>query len=153
MLLKRYFLSGVKHSEAFNSHYSYFTETETKVDALRTTLMRVLPARMTYSQNERISRKAEYRSGKPPKEISAFLDGLVRFLVATLGGLFLVGPMLIMAIHPSRNKSLITVSAAVFLFIAVLSFGVKVNNVEALVSTATYAAVLVVFVGTSTGET
>jgi hypothetical protein len=33
-----------------------------------------------------------------------------------------------------------------------LTFGVRVGNVEALVSTATYAAVLVVFVGSSTGS-
>jgi hypothetical protein len=57
--------------------------------------------------------------------------------------------MLVMALGPSTEKSLVTVSAAVVLFAGVLTFGVRVTNVEALVSTATYAAVLVVFVGSS----
>jgi hypothetical protein len=34
-------------------------------------------------------------------------------------------------------------------FSLVLSLGIRVSNVETLVATATYAAVLVVFVGTS----
>lgn len=114
--------------------------------------MTSLPAWLTYSRNERASRKREFAEGKAPKEVSAFVDRLCRFLIAAVGGLFLVGPMLIMAIDSSTKKSLITVSASVLLFIAVLTFGVRVSNVEALVSTATYAAVLVVFVGTSTGS-
>jgi hypothetical protein len=60
--------------------------------------------------------------------------------------------MLIMAIHPSTTKSLIIVSVSVFLFALALTSGVRVTNNEGLVSTATYAAVLVVFVGSSTGS-
>jgi hypothetical protein len=63
-----------------------------------------------------------------------------------------VDPMLIMAIDSSTKKSLVTASASILLFIAVLTFGVRVSNIEALLSTATYAAVLVVFVGRSTGS-
>ncbi len=40
----------------------------------------------------------------------------VRFLTAILGGLALIAPMLIMAIHPIREKTLITASLSVFLF-------------------------------------
>jgi hypothetical protein len=72
--------------------------------------------------------------------------------VAITGGLFLVTPMIIMTLQPSEVKSLVTVSAFVLLFALSLSFGVKVSNIETLVSTATYAAVLVVFVGTSSGK-
>ncbi|KAH8634272.1 hypothetical protein IG631_09672 [Alternaria alternata] len=113
--------------------------------------MKRLPVWMTYSHNERAARKKEFGDGKPPKEVSDFVDRLCRFIIAAVGGLFLVGPMLIMAIRPSTTKSLITVSASVFLFAIVLTFGVRVTNIEGLVSTATYAAVLVVFVGSSTG--
>lgn len=135
----------------FRSHYSYFDVTDVKIDGLRTSLMKRLPVWMTYSHNERAARKKEFGDGKPPKEVSDFVDRLCRFIIAAVGGLFLVGPMLIMAIRPSTTKSLITVSASVFLFAIVLTFGVRVTNIEGLVSTATYAAVLVVFVGSSTG--
>jgi hypothetical protein len=82
-------------------------------------------------------------------QISDFVDRLVRFIAALIGGIFLIVPMVIMVLSQSRTKSLITVSVAVLLFSAALAFGLKANNVETLVSTATYAAVLVVFVGTS----
>jgi VIT1/CCC1 family predicted Fe2+/Mn2+ transporter len=151
LLLQRFFQSEVGHGDLFYSHYSYFEEADVKIDALRASLMKTLPAWLTYSQNEREERKNEYGEGRPPKEVSAFVDRLVRFLISIVGGLFLVVPMLIMALNPSEKKSLITVSASVFLFVMALSFGVKVTNVESLVPTATYAAVLVVFVGTSSG--
>lgn len=116
--------------------------------------MRRLPARFTFSSEERRHRKQEYLSGKAaPHEVNALVDRAVRFAVAIAGGLFLVVPMLVMALDASRGKSLVTVSASVVLFALVLSFGVRVTNLETLVSTATYAAVLVVFVGTSTGNT
>lgn len=83
--------------------------------------------------------------------ISQFVDRLVRFAVAITGGTFLVVPMLIMAISPSQVKSLATVSVSVIVFSLILSFVIRLTNVETLVSTATYAAVLVVFVGTSAG--
>jgi uncharacterized membrane protein len=105
---------------------------------------------MTWSQNEREARKTEYNDRKSPREVSAFVDRFTRFVVAGVGGLFLIGPMLIMSFGPSKNNSLITMSTSVMLFISVLSLWIKVSNVEALISAPTYAAVLVVFVGTST---
>lgn len=69
-----------------------------------------------------------------------------------MGGTFLVVPMLIMAIDPSQTKSLATASVSVIVFALILSFAIRLSNVETLVSTATYAAVLVVFVGTSVGD-
>ncbi|CAN9441978.1 unnamed protein product [Alternaria alternata] len=152
LLLQRYFRSQVKDMGVFKSHHSYFDVTDVKIDSLRTLMMERLPVWMTYSRNERAARKREFRDGKPPKEVSGSVDRLCRFIIAAIGGLFLVGPMLIMAIRPSTAKSLITVSASVFLFAVVLTFGVRVTNIEGLVSTATYAAVLVVFVGSSTGS-
>ncbi|KAH4189907.1 hypothetical protein HBI29_059650 [Parastagonospora nodorum] len=150
-VLQRYFQPQVNDISVFNSHYSYFDDAEPRTDALRSTLMNALPAWLTYSSNERSARRREFSEGKPPKEVSPFIDRLCRFTIAAVGGSFLVGPMLIMAIDSSTTKSLVTVSVSVLIFIAVLTFGVRVGNVEALVSTATYAAVLVVFVGSSTG--
>jgi len=47
------------------------------------------------------------------------------------------------------TKSMITVSVAVVAFALVLGLVFETKNQETLVATATYAAVLVVFVGTS----
>lgn len=57
--------------------------------------------------------------------------------------------MLIMRLHPSLTKSLVTTSVAELLFSGAVSIVFKASNAETLAITATYAAVLVVFVGTS----
>ncbi|RSL98384.1 hypothetical protein CEP52_010379 [Fusarium oligoseptatum] len=139
-------------NDPFSSHYAFFQDTDTKIDPMRDAFMRHLPSRLTFSKEERRQRSREYHDGKLPKEVSQLVDRSVRFAVAVTGGLFLVVPMIIMTLRPSDVKSLITVSAFVLLFALCLSFIVKVSNIETLVSTATYAAVLVVFVGTSTGN-
>jgi hypothetical protein len=50
-----------------------------------------------------------------------------------------------MTLHQSKAKSLITVSVCIVLFALITALGVRVSNVETLMSTATYAAVLMVF--------
>jgi hypothetical protein len=72
-------------------------------------------------------------------------------MVAFAGGVSLVVPMVVMRLNESLTKSLITVSVAVVLFAGALSVIFRAPNTETLVATATYAAVLVVFVGTSGG--
>ena len=57
--------------------------------------------------------------------------------------------MVIMSLSPSLTKSLVTVSIAVVLFALLLSLVFETNNKDTLTATATYAAVLVVFVGSS----
>jgi hypothetical protein len=47
----------------------------------------------------------------------------------------------------SLEKSLITLSITVVLFALVLSFIFETNNKDTVTATATYAAVLIVFVG------
>jgi len=111
--------------------------------------MRHLPVQLSFSSHERRERKKEYTEGRLPKEVSTLVDRLVRFVIALTGGAFVVIPMIVMSINQSQTKSLITVSACVIIFALVASLGVRVSNVETLVATATYAAVLVVFVGTS----
>ncbi|KAK0743525.1 hypothetical protein B0T18DRAFT_415393 [Schizothecium vesticola] len=152
LLLSRFFQSKDDFNDPFHSHYAFFKDDDGLIDPLRKIFMKYLPLRLTYSAQERRQRRKEYSEGKEPKYVSKFVDRSVRLLVALTGGLFLVAPMIVMTIDASQNKSLITVSVAVVLFALSLSFGVKVSNVETLVSTATYAAVLVVFVGTSAGN-
>ncbi len=92
----------------------------------------------------------EYLQRLPPETVSPFVDKLARFVIAFAGGAALVVPMLIMALpRMGKGKSLITVSVAVTLFAMMMSVGIRANNPETLVATATYAAVLVVFVGAS----
>jgi len=151
LLLLKYFLTQNDFNDPLQSHYSSFQEADDKIDPLRGIFMRYLPAWLTFSHEEKAARKMEYSEGKAPKEVSVFVDRLVRFIIAVTGGGFLVVPMVLMTLAQSQTKSLVTVSVAVVFFALILSFGIRVSNVETLVSTATYAAVLVVFVGTSTG--
>ena len=120
------------------------------VDSLRNFLKKVLPKSLTWSEEEfRRRRYDEYWEGRTPKDISPFVDTLARFIVAITGGLSLVVPMLVMRLGETLAKSLTTVSVAVILFSALTSLMFKASNVETLGDTAAYAAVLVVFVGTS----
>jgi len=158
LLLQRYLQSpGLQnHSrDPFHSHYSFFEDADAHmtVEPLRQTLMQYLPPWLTYSNEEKGERKKEYAEGKVPRAVSTPVDRLARFLVALAGGSFLIVPMVIMSLNTSQTKSLVTVSLSVLLFVLVLSFVVRVSNVETLVATATYAAVLVVFVGTSNANT
>ncbi|KAK0741610.1 hypothetical protein B0T21DRAFT_359764 [Apiosordaria backusii] len=154
-LLQRFFQSQtLDKGDPFSSHYSYFTDDTTHIDPLRALFMHHLPSWFTFSHEERIEREKEYNDGKPPKDVSTPVDRLARLSVAITGGAFLIVPMLIMTLplgSQSELRSLVTVTMAVLLFALCLGFVVKVSNVETLVATATYAAVLVVFVGTSQG--
>lgn len=153
--MQRYLQSvGTDHRDAFHSHYAFFEDVDAhaKIDPLRQMLMQHLPSWLAFSQQEKAERSKEYNEGKRPKEVSTPVDRLARFLIALTGGSFLIVPMVIMSLNPSQTKSLVTVSLAVLLFTILLSFGIRVSNVETLVATATYADVLVVFVGTSNGN-
>jgi hypothetical protein len=100
-----------------------------------------------------------------------FVEARNRLAVAVTGGLSLIIPMIIMTLHKSLATSLGTVCVAVLLFAFVLAAwpvayrhlpwvqrrkrleGYNISNTfaakEVLLITAAYAAVLVVFVGTS----
>lgn len=71
-----------------------------------------------------------------------------RFIMAMVGGLALVVPLLITALHPTLEKALITTCIAIVLFSLYLALASpKLKETELLGSSAAYAAVLVVFVG------
>jgi hypothetical protein len=72
-----------------------------------------------------------------------------RFCTAMLGGISLIAPMLIMMLRKSRNTGLLTVSVATFVFAACVAIFSKAEGSQLLMAVATYAAVLVVFVGAS----
>jgi hypothetical protein len=151
LLLQRFFQSESHFNGPFHSHYAFFKDDDKKVDPARRALMIFLPTHLTYSDEEKMQRSKEYVEGKRPLRVSLFVDRLVRFTIAIAGGIFLVIPMIIMTLSPSQTKSLVTASISVVVFALIVSFAVRVSNAETLISTATYAAVLVVFVGTSNG--
>lgn len=84
-------------------------------------------------------------------DVSPFVDKLAACIVAFLGGAALIVPMVIMTLHPSLAKSLITVSAAVLFFSVVIAFAFPVSYMETVMASTAYAAVLVVFVGVGSG--
>jgi hypothetical protein len=57
--------------------------------------------------------------------------------------------MITMTFNPGRTASLVTVSASVIIFGFTLAAIIRVKGSDIFVATATYAAVLVVFVGAS----
>ncbi|CAJ0547468.1 Ff.00g042220.m01.CDS01 [Fusarium sp. VM40] len=119
-------------------------------DNLREILKRHLPRSVSYTKYDIRNRTDEYFSNEPPEQISPFVDRLARFLVAFLGGAMLVVPMMIMRLpEVTVVKSLVTVSISVLAFAGALSVFFKASNTDTMVATATYAAVLVVFIGVS----
>ena len=118
-------------------------------DPIRNYLRLALPRRLTYTKAEVDERMDAYLDHQPPQRVSPIVDKIARFIIAFIGGAALLVPVLIMSFHATVARKLITLSVAVFLFAVVTAVGFRATNSETLISTATYAAVLVVFVGTS----
>lgn len=76
-------------------------------------------------------------------------EALLRFLMAFGGGIALIGPMVLMVLHKSILTSLLTVTVSVFIFGLSIALFSDRPGFEIVTTTAGYAAVLVVFVGTS----
>jgi hypothetical protein len=75
-----------------------------------------------------------------------------RLWMGLLGGVALIGPMLLMALHKGLVTALVITTVATILFVCVLSvFGKSLNGQTMVASVAAYAAVLVVFVGVAQG--
>ena len=92
-----------------------------------------------------------FGSTRSARNRQATLTGyLARLAMAVLGGVSLVAPMLVMVLHPSLVTSLVTSCVFVFAFSVVVSSFLE-KPFDVLSATAAYAAVLVVFVGTSIG--
>jgi hypothetical protein len=72
-----------------------------------------------------------------------------RLYMAIFGGFAVVAPMLLMVLYKHILTSLLTTSLAVFLFALAMATFSTANAETLLAAVAAYAAVLVVFVGTS----
>ena len=81
--------------------------------------------------------------------LDAVVDVLARQIVAFLGGLCLVIPLIMMTFLTSVGARLAIVCCCVLLFSFFIGIATKASNQEVLGATAAYTAVLVVFVGTS----
>lgn len=73
----------------------------------------------------------------------------IKFSMAAFGGGSLIVPVIIMVLVPGTTSSLVTTSAFTIAFAAILAWNRVLGPNEILAVTAAYAAVLVVFVGTS----
>jgi hypothetical protein len=100
-----------------------------------TFLKRHLPRQWTYTANDEFERNDEYLEHLPPEGVSPLVDKIARFLVAFTAGSALFVPMLIMRLHSSVNKSLITTLIAVVLFARALSVGLLVSDETTTVAT------------------
>ncbi|KAK4215207.1 hypothetical protein QBC37DRAFT_128229 [Rhypophila decipiens] len=77
------------------------------------------------------------------------LEFLGRLRVAVLTGLSLIVPMLFMKLYDNLIAQLVTASAAVLILGAILAYLEEMQKKDGVAGTAAYAAVLVVFIGTS----
>ncbi|QSZ29259.1 hypothetical protein DSL72_003771 [Monilinia vaccinii-corymbosi] len=116
-------------------------------DPLRHFLCSHLKVWMTYSKEERETRRHDFEHNYPPIAVSPQIEKLARFLIAMFGAVSILVPMIIMSLDPSKTKSLITTSVAVVLFACCCSLSLQTANDQTLAATAGYAAVLMVFVG------
>lgn len=121
-------------------------------DGVREVLRRCLPKRISWPKDEKISRKEFYDQGTfAPERLSNTADRLARFIVAMGGALFILVPMYIMALHQNPVKNLVTTTIAVVLFALVCSIPLRLANDQMFSATVGYAAVLMVFVGLTSG--
>lgn len=79
--------------------------------------------------------------------ISPAVDRLARFSVALVAGVFLLVPMIVLSYVGRKKYVLATTCLFVVFFAGTMSLATRASNQELLTATATYAAVLVVFVG------
>ena len=112
---------------------------------LRHTILRLL-----IGLRRRVALKLGFRTLRliPDRQWTA-VRLLASIIVAVSGGALLIVPMVIMSFNTNRTKSLLTVSLAVLFFGFFLGAVVRSKSSEVFIATATYAAVLVVFVGSN----
>ncbi len=130
-------------------------ETEPMPQNLITLLGAVLPRSWRWSKTERELRPETYQldlQSVPrvgPRHRSLTMTILAGIIVSVASSIWILVPTIIMSFQGDRTKSLITVAVAVTLFGFFLVAGVRTKTSETFLATATYAAVLVVFVGSS----
>jgi hypothetical protein len=135
---------------------AYFKHEEfEKQNQLYSILIWALPKEWTWSREEKESRPLSYSSdsqgekGFHPRQASLGVQIIGSTIIALFSGACIIAPMVFMSIRPDHSKNLITVSVSVVVFGFFLAAVVQMRSKEIFVATATYAAVLVVFVGAS----
>lgn len=83
------------------------------------------------------------------RERSAAEALVLRFWAALLGGVALIAPMLLMVLHKDIPTSLSAVSVCTIVFAMCIAAFTDKGPLDLMQATAAYAAILVVFVGTS----
>lgn len=111
----------------------------------------------TWTAEERKTRKMAYKhhsegkKGYKPRHLSLGVRIIASTLVALAAGAWIIVPMVLMSLAGDQSKGfqIIATSAAVVLFGFASAAAVQMSSKEIFLATATYAAVLVVFVGAS----
>jgi hypothetical protein len=114
-----------------------------------------LPRSWCWSKAERELRPASYKldlqgvPGLGPRQLSLTVTILTGTIISLASSALILVPIIIMSFQTERTKSLVTVAVAVTLFGSCLAVVVRTKSSDTFLATATYAAVLVVFVGAS----
>jgi hypothetical protein len=140
--------------EGFNTSYLCFPNAlaSRQPDLLRELMRKYLHHRLTWSAEERAKNQEGYYNKNVPEGYSATVDWLARISVALLAAAWVIVPIVIMTVpFGSKARDLTTLSIAVVLFGASVSWVLKTRNQDTLAATAAYAAVLVVFYGNVVG--
>jgi hypothetical protein len=114
-------------------------------------LIKWLPRNLTFPASQRQEDVFGWASGRPARSVSVPVRIIASTILAVCGGALLIVPMVIMSFDTNRTKSIVTISCSVLLFGFFLGAIVRSKSSEIFIATATYAAVLVVFVGTGNG--
>jgi hypothetical protein len=103
-------------------------------------LIKWLPRNLTFPASQRQEDVFGWASGRPARSVSVPVRIIASTILAVCGGALLIVPMVIMSFDTNRTKSGFFLGAIV-----------RSKSSEIFIATATYAAVLVVFVGTGNG--
>lgn len=135
--------------------FALLREAEETPQDLTTIIGAVLPRSWSWSKAEQQLRPEAYKldlqgvSGVRPRYPSLIMTILAGTIVSLASSVCILVPTIIMSFQGDRTKSLVTVAVAVTLFGFFLVVGVRTKISETFLATATYAAILVVFVGSS----
>jgi hypothetical protein len=141
------YISIVSNSRR-TGRYLEFLKRDPTSSRLASFVISLLSWKFTSKRTER-----ELDDGRVSYNFSAGHATLLVQIIASTVVAISGGSLLIMSFDANRTKSLVTVSCSVLLFGCFLGAVIRGKSSEIFVATATYAAVLVVFVGTSTNGT
>jgi hypothetical protein len=94
-------------------------------------------------------REKKERALEEERQKRSWQAKLERFWMSIFGGIALIAPMLLMALHNDRTTALATTSGSVLIFAIIVAVFTPAPPEVALGAVSAYAAVLVVFVGST----